>query len=101
MSERAYLPPDIQARMWDMLSGIVEDEAIEIDGETRSQIIEVCLEAGKFDNLQPACVVAGNPVDGFTIYGPFATADEANEWADGTKFDDPWWVTDLMRQEGS
>ena len=41
-------------------------------------------------------VVVGNPFDGMTIHGPFATGDEANEWADcndKTDLDNvDWWV---------
>ena len=44
-------------------------------------------------------VVVGNPFDGMTIYGPFATGDEANEWAnsnDKTDLDNvDWWVLRL------
>lgn len=41
-------------------------------------------------------VLTGNPVDGFGVLGPFATADEATEWADeALDRDVDWWVTPL------
>jgi len=41
-------------------------------------------------------VLVGNPVDGLTIYGPFTTAEDANEWADSNINADDWWVAPLV-----
>jgi hypothetical protein len=42
-------------------------------------------------------VVAGNPIDGVMLYGPFNDAEVANDWADkylnNTGCD--WWITPL------
>jgi hypothetical protein len=38
-------------------------------------------------------LIVGNPVDGLTFYGPFATADEAN--AAGERVQDDWWIAPL------
>lgn len=35
----------------------------------------------------------GNPIDGYTIWGPFLDAEDAQKWADEQK--DEWWVYDL------
>jgi hypothetical protein len=47
-------------------------------------------------------VLAGNPVDGLTVYGPFPDVAEANEWADhesetahGLLSGEPWVVAVL------
>ena len=48
--------------------------------------------------LCPAIVVTGNPVDGFTFYGPFPSGQEAVEWADNAgrgDCDTDWWVAPL------
>lgn len=37
----------------------------------------------------------GNPFDGIRIYGPFATGEEANEFADEQKLGD-WWAVPLL-----
>jgi hypothetical protein len=47
-----------------------------------------------------AVVMSGNPVDGVTLYGPFATVDDANEWADHQhKFLSEWWIVTLRNPE--
>ena len=41
-------------------------------------------------------VIIGNPIDGFSIVGPFATFDEAVEWASTDLVtNEPWWATKL------
>ena len=40
-------------------------------------------------------VITGNPVDGLFFYGPFKTAEDANEWADAEQSDQEWWVAPL------
>ena len=44
-------------------------------------------------------VVVGDPFDGMSIYGPFPTGDEANDWAQcngKTDLEDvDWWVVRL------
>ena len=39
-------------------------------------------------------VIAGNPLDGYTYYGPFTDETAAVAWAEG-RYDDLWWVTEL------
>jgi hypothetical protein len=38
-------------------------------------------------------VVSGNPIDGLSIMGPFASRDTAIGWAEDIDAD--WWVTEL------
>jgi hypothetical protein len=38
-------------------------------------------------------VVIGNPVDGFSFFGPFESFEDA-EWF-GDRVDGEWWITDL------
>lgn len=45
-------------------------------------------------------VITGNPVDGLFFYGPFATADEATEWAEVQQDGMEWWIAPLASQEG-
>jgi hypothetical protein len=40
-------------------------------------------------------IITGNPVDGFEIYGPFATADEAAEFTMKNPIDADWWIAPL------
>jgi len=46
-------------------------------------------------------VATGSPFDGLTVYGPFASNDEAVEWAKCNLVTDlsdvPWWVVPLER----
>jgi hypothetical protein len=37
----------------------------------------------------------GNPIDGFTVQGPFMSDDEAIDFASGTYHD--WWVVPLQK----
>lgn len=39
-------------------------------------------------------VMFGNPVDGFKIFGPFKTGDDAARWA-SEEVDDTWWIAPL------
>jgi hypothetical protein len=41
-------------------------------------------------------VVTGNPVDGFTFYGVFKTAEDANDWAELRLNGKEWWVAALV-----
>lgn len=45
-------------------------------------------------------IVRGNPFDGLTIHGPFATGEEAHEWADAYCRDVEWWAVALESPEG-
>jgi len=46
-------------------------------------------------------IVAGNPIDGLSIYGTFATASEACEAATYDKTMPPdWWVAPVYLMEG-
>ncbi len=41
-------------------------------------------------------VIIGNPIDGFSIIGPFSTFDEAVEWAStDLASNEPWWAMKL------
>lgn len=37
-------------------------------------------------------VVVGNPFDGLSVFGPFATFEEARAWADANGRNDDWRV---------
>lgn len=41
------------------------------------------------------CVAQGNPFDGVTLYGPFDTTEEADEWATANGDNLDWWIVDL------
>ena len=50
---------------------------------------------GKMDT-ESFCVIAGDPVSGFIVYGPFAHSDDATEWGiDNVAHDLSFWVTEL------
>ncbi len=40
-------------------------------------------------------LIVGNPVDGFAIYGPFETADDARSAGEDTSAAD-WWIATLQ-----
>jgi hypothetical protein len=50
-----------------------------------------------YNNGEPVfCIIAGDPIDGIMVYGPFFDSDDATEWAE--KFVSSvqhWWVTEL------
>jgi hypothetical protein len=39
-----------------------------------------------------AIVAVGNSFDGLTLYGPFKSVEEANEWADTLRSSEEWTV---------
>jgi hypothetical protein len=43
-------------------------------------------------------VIEGNIIDGMRIHGPFASAEEANEWADREVKTD-WWCAALFNPQ--
>lgn len=43
-------------------------------------------------------LITGNPVDGFTYYGPFSDHDEASSLADRCDHSD-WWICELVRPD--
>ena len=44
-------------------------------------------------------VMAGSPWDGFRLFGPFATSDEAEEYQSKHLYgEDFWWIVDLKRE---
>lgn len=50
------------------------------------------------DNDNKFCVIAGDPLAGITVYGPFYTGDDAVEWAtDNIAHDLNFWVTELKQ----
>lgn len=46
-----------------------------------------------------SAVIAGNPVDGFRVVGPFKQPEYASEWADTWVADLDWWVVPLESEE--
>jgi len=40
-------------------------------------------------------VVLGNPVDGFTFWGPFRNVEDAIDWAERSVLTTSWWIADL------
>ncbi|WP_310530753.1 hypothetical protein [Novosphingobium sp.] len=42
----------------------------------------------------PHIVIIGNPVDGFTHYGPFADWEAATDWVESLS-DCDWWIAPL------
>ncbi|MHB8509506.1 MAG: hypothetical protein ACYDGR_12795 [Candidatus Dormibacteria bacterium] len=43
----------------------------------------------------PSVVVAGNPAEGFEVYGPFPDPTRAVAWAERHGLDREWWVMDM------
>lgn len=43
-------------------------------------------------------MLAGNPIDGLTVYGPFTDADDADRWAESNHIGE-WWLTVLEQPE--
>lgn len=41
------------------------------------------------------CVAQGNPFDGVTLYGPFETSEEADDWAAANDGNFDWWIVNL------
>jgi len=44
-------------------------------------------------------VVIGSPFDGQRIVGPFATGEEAIEWAEQNIRNEDWWAVPLLSTE--
>jgi hypothetical protein len=40
--------------------------------------------------------MAGNPVDGVTLWGVFPTPEEANDWAEQQRWNDAWYCVPMM-----
>lgn len=40
--------------------------------------------------IAPHIIIVGNPIDGFKVYGPFESGDEAINWASHTVDDEHW-----------
>jgi len=77
--------------------GTVADVVLTDDesGDETHHAVPVCFE------VCPTCtetsvVITGNLVDGHNIYGPFATAEDANNWADCEQAGADWWVAPLL-----
>lgn len=47
---------------------------------------------------RPTIVVTGNPLDGFTHFGPWDVREDAEKWAD--QLDDEWWLVTLLDPAG-
>lgn len=44
------------------------------------------------------CVIAGDPLSGIVVYGPFYNSDNAKDWAiDNIAHDLTFWVTELKQ----
>lgn len=41
-------------------------------------------------------IMAGNPVDGVTLWGAFPDAESANEWADQQRWDDAFYCVAIQ-----
>ena len=64
-----------------------------LDPQARTEVCDDCHRAVSDAHV----VIAGSPVDGVQIYGPFASVDEVNAWADHESFGgDSWWVAKLQ-----
>lgn len=50
------------------------------------------------DQIFPALVITGNPIDGFSYHGPFRNSEEANDWADDELRGEEWWVAHMTPQ---
>jgi hypothetical protein len=46
-------------------------------------------------------IVAGNPMDGITFYGPFKTGEAAGDWAEYAIPNDDWWVSNITEPGSS
>jgi hypothetical protein len=40
-------------------------------------------------------IIAGNPIDGVTCYGPFKTGESAGDWAEDNICNDDWWIANI------
>jgi len=45
------------------------------------------------------CVMAGSPVNGVELYGPFKDADRAISWAEIDCPYDSWWIVPLVEPD--
>ena len=66
--------------------------------EDENQFIEQALKANDWHSVRDVecrfVLVVGNPFDGMTIQGPFGTAEEATEVAQGFT-DVDWWIKEI------
>ena len=46
-------------------------------------------------NPDQCVLMVGGPGDGFDLYGPFDTEDDAISYAEHERFQDSWWVVPL------
>lgn len=46
-------------------------------------------------NTESCVMLVGSPGDGFRVYGPFDTSDDAISYAEHEQFEDTWFVLDL------
>lgn len=80
-----YGPDDVDATATDVIAEQVDDDTPLPDEP----------------NTDRKVIVAGSPLDGLTIIGPFVTADDAIEYAQNHRGlrDDSWWVASLDQPE--
>lgn len=78
---RNYGPDDVDATATDITAEQVDDDT----------------SLPPEPNTQLTVIIAGSPLDGLTIIGPFAHADDAIEHAQNNMGirDDTWWVAPL------
>jgi hypothetical protein len=57
-----------------------------------------CIDGDECDHGHPEryAIVIGNPMDGFTIHGPFPSAEDADEYAETKLRGEEWWLTSLL-----
>ena len=70
--------------------------AVGDDEDDKADWCSAQAEAATTDD--PAIVLFGNPVDGYSIYGPFVYEEAAITWAENQNEKD-WWVTRLEKPE--
>ena len=67
--------------------------------QDETTFIEEALQEGTTESCRDVSarwiVTVGNPFDGFTIYGPFDSSDDATYWAEHNRDGDNWWLQEI------
>lgn len=50
-------------------------------------------------SIENIVIVNGNPMDGFTIIGPFIDYDTAIKYADSNLKNEQWWTTQINKPD--
>lgn len=82
------LPPSIQVILDDADIGEGGIDAIDRLCEDKIDVVESEREL-------PVIIITGNPVDGFSFFGPYANSGEAGDKAEGVR-DTDYWVEQLQ-----